>query len=78
MYISAGRLLFAHGYPRGRRANSGVFSIPEPAGAGMGVQNRVESLDYEPPSPQKLVFLQNAAHSACLSPKIQYAGALGC
>ena len=23
-------------------------------------------------------FLQNAAHSACLSPKIQYAGALGC
>lgn len=52
MYISAGRLLFAHGYPRGRRANSGVFSIPEPAGAGMGVQNHAESLDSEPPVPR--------------------------
>lgn len=57
MHISAGWLLFAHGYPRGRRANPGVFSIPESAGAGMGAQNRVESLDYEPSAPQgSLIF----------------------
>lgn len=52
MHTLTGRLLFAHGYPRGRRANSGVFSISEPAGAGMGVQNRAESLDSEPPVPR--------------------------
>ena len=55
MYISAGRLLFAHGYPRGRRANFGVFSIPESAGVRAGAQNRVESLDYESLAPQELV-----------------------
>ena len=44
MHISAGRLLFARGYPRGRRANSGEFSIPESAGVGAGAQNRIESL----------------------------------
>ena len=52
MHTLTGRLLFAHGYPRGRRANSGVFSISEPAGAGMGVQNHAESLDSEPPVPR--------------------------
>ena len=49
MHISTGRLLFAHGYPRGRRANFGVFSIPESAGVGAGAQNHAESLDSEPP-----------------------------
>ena len=44
MHITAGRLLFAHRYPRGRRAKSGVFSIPESAGA----QNCAESPDSEP------------------------------
>ena len=34
---------FAHGYPRGQRANSGIFSIPEPTGVGPGGQNRAES-----------------------------------
>ena len=37
--LSTGRLLFAHRYPRGRRANFGVFSVPGSAGAGAGVQN---------------------------------------
>lgn len=44
MHISAGRLLFARGYPRGRRANSGEFSIPESASVGAGAQKRIESL----------------------------------
>ena len=56
MYISAGRLLFAHRYPRGRRANSGVFSIPESAGAGTGAQNRAECPGPGPPMPQELVI----------------------
>ena len=78
MHISAGWLLFAHGYPRGRRANPGVFSIPESAGAGMGAQNRVESLDYEPSAPQgsliftvcgswRLLFAQNPV---CRHPRL--------
>ena len=56
MHISAGWLLFAHRYPRGRRANSGVFSIPEPAGTGTGAQNRVECPGPGPPMPQELVI----------------------
>lgn len=32
MHTSTGRLLFARRYPQGRRANFGVFSIPEPTG----------------------------------------------
>ena len=48
MHTLTGRLLFAHRYPRGRRANSGVFSIPGSAGAGAGVQNCAESPDSEP------------------------------
>ena len=56
MHISAGRLLFAHRYPRGRRANSGVFSIPEPAGAGTGAQNCAECPGPGPPMPRELVI----------------------
>ena len=52
MHISAGRLLFAHRYPWERRANFGVFCIPESAGAGTCAQNRVECLDSEPPVPR--------------------------
>ena len=78
MHISAGRLLFAHGYPRGRRANSGVFSIPEPAGAGQARKIAFKVLILSPDASITAHFLQNAAHSACLSPKIQYAGTLGC
>ena len=78
MHISAGWLLFAHGYPRGRRANPGVFSIPESAGAGMGAQNRVESLDYEPSAPQgSLIFtgcgswcLPFAQNPVCRHPRL--------
>lgn len=78
MHTLTGRLLFAHRYPRGRRANSGVFSIPGSAGAGAGVQNCAESPDSEPNASRAAHFLQDAAHGACLSPKIQYAGTLGC
>ena len=43
MNTLAGRSSFAHGYPRGQRANSGIFSIPESTGVGPGAQNRAES-----------------------------------
>ena len=56
MHISAGRLLFAHGYPRGCRANFGVFSTPESAGAGTGAQNRAEYPGPGPSMPQELVI----------------------
>lgn len=36
------------------------------------------SARYLPTPLEPLVFLQDAAHGACLSPKIQYAGTLGC
>ena len=44
------------GTPGGRRANSGVFSIPESAGAGTGAQNRAECPGPGPPMPQELVI----------------------
>ncbi len=78
MHISAGQLLLVHGYPRGRRANSGEFSIPESAGVGAGAQKRIESLTLSSGASRTAHFLQNAARGACLSPKIQYAGTLGC
>lgn len=53
MHASTGRSLFAHRYPRGHRANSGIFSIPEPAGAGTGARNRAEDPDSKPAVPQR-------------------------
>ena len=43
MNTLAGRSPFALRYPSRHRANSGVFSIPEPTGVGPGAQNRAES-----------------------------------
>lgn len=43
MNTLAGRSLFACRYPSRHRANSGIFSIPEPTGVGPGAQNRAES-----------------------------------
>ena len=43
MNTLAGLPPFACRCPRGRRANSGIFSIPVSAGAGTGAQNRAES-----------------------------------
>ena len=43
MNTLAGLPPFARRYPRGQRANSGIFSIPEPTGVGPGAQNRAES-----------------------------------
>lgn len=56
MHTSTERLLFARRYPRGRRAKSGVFSIPESAGAGTGAQNRAECPGPGPPMPQGRSF----------------------
>lgn len=70
MHTLTGRLLFAHRYPRGRRAKSGVFSIPDPAGAGTGVQNRVECLDSEPPVPQgPIIFYRMRPIAPAFRPK---------
>lgn len=70
MHTSTGRLLFARRYPRGRRAKSGVFSIPDPAGAGTGVQNRVECLDSEPPVPQgPIIFYRMRPIAPAFRPK---------
>lgn len=44
----AGRSPFACRYPRQRRANSGIISIPESADAGTGAQNGAEGPDSEP------------------------------
>lgn len=78
MHTLTGRLLFAHRYPRGRRANSGVFSIPESAGAGTGAQNRAECPGPGPQclkdrsfftgcGPQCLPFAQNPV---CRHPRL--------
>ena len=48
MHTLAGRSPFALGYPSRRRANSGIFSIPESTGAGAGAQNRAEDSDLGP------------------------------
>ena len=48
MHTLAGRSPFALGYPSRRRANSGIFSIPESTGAGTGAQNRAEDSDLGP------------------------------
>lgn len=70
MHTSAGRLLFAHRYPRGRRANFGVFSILEPKGTGMGPQNRVENPDSEPSAPQgSLIFYRMRLTAPDFRPK---------
>ena len=70
MHISAGRLLFAHRYPRGRRANSGVFSIPEPAGAGTGAQNCAECPGPGPPMPRELfIFYRTRPMVPAFRPK---------
>ena len=54
---STGRLLFAHRYPRGRRANFGIFSIPEPTSERTDARNRIECPCFEPPAPQRpLIF----------------------
>lgn len=47
MHISAGQSRFVHRYPQGRRANTGVFCIPESTGAGMGAQSRAEGPDFD-------------------------------
>ena len=78
MHTLTGRLLFAHWYPRGRRANSGVFSIPESAGAGRECKTALKAPILSPNASRAARFLQDAVHGACLSPKIQYAGTLGC
>ena len=70
MHISAGRLLFAHRYPRGRRANSGVFSIPESAGAGAGAQNSAGNPDSEPPAPREpIIFCRMRPMAPAFRPK---------
>lgn len=70
MHTLTGRLLFAHRYPRGRRANFGVFSVPGSAGAGTGVQNRVECLDSEPPVPQgPIIFYRMRPIAPAFRPK---------
>ena len=70
MHTSAGRLLFAHRYPRGRRANFGVFSILEPKGTGTGPQNRVENPDSEPSAPQgSLIFYRMRLTAPDFRPK---------
>ena len=57
MNTLAGRSPFACRYPSRHRANSGIFSIPESTGAGIGAQNRAEDSDPEPPVPREpLVF----------------------
>lgn len=49
------------------------------AGVGAGAQKRIESLTLSSGASRTAhFFLQNAARGACLSPKIQYAGTLGC
>ena len=78
MHISAGRLLFVHGYP------GGGVQIPEySASRSSRAREWVHktALKVLILSPQRLKswsFLQDAAHSACFSPKIQYAGTHGC
>lgn len=78
MHTLTGRLLFAHRYPRGRRANSGVFSVPGSAGAGTGAQNRAECPGPGPQclkdrsfftgcGPQCLPFAQNPV---CRHPRL--------
>ena len=48
MNTLAGRSPFACRYPSRHRANSGIFSIPESTGAGIGAQNRAEDSDLGP------------------------------
>lgn len=70
MHTSTGRLLFARRYPRGRRANFGVFSIPKPTGAGTDPQNRVENPDSEPSTPQgSLIFYRMRLMAPDFRPK---------
>lgn len=70
MHTSAGRLLFAHRYPSGRRANFGVFSILEPKGTGTGPQNRVENPNSEPSAPQgSLIFYRMRLTAPDFRPK---------
>lgn len=66
MHTLTGRLLFAHRYPRGRRANSGVFSIPGSAGAGAGAQNRAESPDSESPNASRAARFFTGCGPWCL------------
>ncbi len=54
------------------------ISARYPAGVGAGAQKRIESLTLSSGASRTAHFLQNAARGACLSPKIQYAGTLGC
>ena len=56
MNTLAGRSSFAHGYPRGQRANSGIFSIPEPTSVGPGAQNRAESPVFDRQSLEDRLF----------------------
>lgn len=78
MHISAGQLLLVHGYPRG-----GV-QIPEysasrgPRARGRECKTALKAPILSPNASRAARFLQDAAHGACLSPKIQYAGTLGC
>ena len=51
MHTSTGRLLFARRYPQGRRANFGVFSIPEPTGQERAHRTALKTLIL---SPQRL------------------------
>lgn len=60
------------------------MQIPEySASRGPRARERVHktalnALVLDPNASRTDHFLQDAAHSACLSPKIQYAGTLGC
>lgn len=45
---------------------------------GAGTQTALKALILSSQRLKSRSFLQDAAHGACLSPKIQYAGTLGC
>lgn len=79
MHIPAGRLLLVHRYPKGAACK--FRSIQHPGVRGRGGRECKTALKapiLSPNASRAARFLQDAAHGACLSLKIQYAGTLGC
>lgn len=54
------------------------ISVRYPRARARGCKTALKAPILSPNASRAARFLQDAAHGACLSPKIQYAGTLGC
>ena len=78
MHISAGRLLLPTGTPGDAVQISEYSASRSPRAREWVHKTALKALIMGPQHLKDRSFLQYAAHGACFSPKIQYAGALGC